>query len=54
MRSILAHKGLLAAPVRAVLAAVTDSIRRQVVDLRTLGDGYTLSEARAVEERRRC
>jgi probable HAF family extracellular repeat protein len=46
--------GLLAAPAAAQAAtpqATTDQTRRQVIDLGTLGDGYTISEALAVNDR---
>jgi probable HAF family extracellular repeat protein len=41
--------GLLAVPA-AAQAATPDSAPRQLIDLGTLGEGYTLSEARAVND----
>ena len=43
--------GVFALPATAAAAAAPDSAGRQIIDLGTLGDGYTLSEARAVNDR---
>jgi len=42
---------LIAVPATAAAAAAPDTARRQVIDLGTLGGVYTLSEARAVNDR---
>jgi hypothetical protein len=44
---------LLGSPlaIPAAAEAAPGSARRQAIDLGTLGDGYTISEARAVNDR---
>ena len=46
-----AARSLIAVPATAAAAAAPDTARRQVIDLGTLGGVYTLSEARAVNDR---
>jgi len=43
--------GLIAVPATAAAAAAPETARRQIIDLGTLGGVYTLSEARAVNDR---
>jgi probable HAF family extracellular repeat protein len=46
-----AARSLIAVPATAAAAAAPDTARRQVIDLGTLGGVYTLSKARAVNDR---
>jgi probable HAF family extracellular repeat protein len=47
---VLLLGGLLAVPATAAAATTADAGGRRIIDLGTLGDGYTISEARAVND----